>query len=184
MLDQAKAQLLEIMETLHEDIEAGVPIVGLEPACVAVFRDELLNLFPHNPLAQKLSRQVYLFSEFIVEQTNLEIKPLNRKAVVHGHCHHKAVMGMNSENQLMKKLGLDIKTPESGCCGMSGSFGFKPEHYDLSMKIGEKSLLPSVRDAEEEMLVIADGYSCREQIEQGAGKRALHVAEVTRSALR
>lgn len=184
LLDQAKAQLIEIMETLHQDIEAGVPIIGLEPACVAVFRDELLNLFPHNPLAQKLSQQVFLFSEFIVGQTNLEIKPLNRKAVVHGHCHHKAVLGMNSENQLMKKLGLDITVPESGCCGMSGSFGFKPEHYELSMKIGEKSLLPSVRDAEEEMLVIADGYSCREQIEQGAGRQALHVAEVTRMALK
>lgn len=183
MLDQAKAQLLEIMEALHLDIEAGVPIVGLEPACVAVFRDELLNLFPHNPLALKLSRQVFLFSEFIVEQTNLEIKPLNRKAVVHGHCHHKAVLGMNSENQLMKKLGLDIKAPESGCCGMSGSFGFKPEHYDLSMKIGEKSLLPTVREAESEMLIIADGYSCREQIEQGADRRALHVAEVLQLAL-
>lgn len=183
MLDQAKAQLIEIMDALHQDIEAGVPIVGLEPACVAVFRDELLNLFPDNPLAQKLSRQVYLFSAFIVEQTNLEIKPLNRRAVVHGHCHHKSVLGMNSENQLMKKLGLDIKTPESGCCGMSGSYGFKPEHYDLSMKIGEKSLLPAVRNAEEETLVIADGYSCREQIEQGSGKRAFHVAEVLLAAI-
>lgn len=184
LLNQAKAQLIEIMETLHQDIEAGVPIVGLEPACVAVFRDELLNLFPHNLLAQKLGQQVFLFSEFIVEQTNLEIKPLNRKAVVHGHCHHKAVLGMNSENQLMKKLGLDISAPESGCCGMSGSFGFKPEHYELSIKIGEKALLPTVRETEDEMLVIADGYSCREQIEQGAGRHAMHVAEVLQLALK
>lgn len=184
MLDQAKAQLIEIMETLHQDIEAGVPIVGLEPACVAVFRDELLNLFPHDPLAQKLSRQVFLFSEFIVDQTNLEIKPLNRKAVVHGHCHHKSILGMNSENQLMKKLGLDIKTPESGCCGMSGSFGFKPEHYDLSMKISEKSLLPAVRTVDRATLVIADGYSCREQIEQGTGKKSFHIAELVNLALK
>lgn len=183
MLDQAKAQLIEIMETLQQDIEAGVPIVGLEPACVAVFRDELLNLFPHNPLAQKMSRQVFLFSEFIVNKTHLEFKSLNRKAIVHGHCHHKAVLGMNSENQLLKKLGLDIKTPESGCCGMSGSFGFKPENYELSMKIGEKSLLPAVREAEDDLLLIADGYSCREQIEQGAGRCALHVAEVVKMAL-
>ena len=184
LLNQAKTQLIEIMETLRQDIEAGVPIVGLEPSCVAVFRDELLNLFPHDVLAQKLSKQVFLFSEFIVGQTNLEIKPLNRNAVVHGHCHHKAVLGMNSESQLMKKLGLDIKTPESGCCGMSGSFGFKPEHYDLSMKIGEKSLLPYVRDAEKETLVIADGYSCREQIGHGTGKRVLHIAEVVQMTLR
>lgn len=184
MLDQAKAQLVEIMKTLRQDIEAGTPIVGLEPACVAVFRDELLNLFPLDQLAQKLSRQVFLFSEFIVGQTELKLKPLDRKAVVHGHCHHKAVLGMGSETQLLKNLGLKVEMPEAGCCGMSGSFGFKPEHYELSMKVGEKSLLPSVRAAGEGVLVIADGYSCREQIEQGTGRRALHVAEVTQMALR
>lgn len=183
MLDQAKAQLIEIMEALRTEIEAGVPIVGLEPACVVVFKDELLNLFPLDPLAQKLSRQVFLFSEFIVGQTELKLQSLDRKAVVHGHCHHKAVLGMGSETQLLKNLGLKVEMPEAGCCGMSGSFGFKPEHYELSMKVGEKSLLPSVRAAGKEVLVIADGYSCREQIEQGTGKRALHVAEVVQMAL-
>lgn len=183
MLDQAKAQLVEIMDTLRQEIEEGVPVIGLEPACVAVFRDELLNLFPLDPLAQKLSRQVFLFSEFMAGQTDLKLPKLNCKAVVHGHCHHKAVLGMGSETQLLKNLGLQFEMPDAGCCGMSGSFGFKPEHYALSMIVGEKTLLPAVRAAEEDVLVIADGYSCREQIEQGTGRRALHVAEVVNMAL-
>lgn len=183
MLDQAKAQLVEIMDVLRDEIEEGIPIVGLEPACVAVFRDELPNLFPGDPLAQKLSRQVFMFSEFLVGQTDLKLKSLDRKAVVHGHCHHKAVLGMGSETQLLKNLGLQFDQPESGCCGMSGSFGFKPEHHALSTALAEKALLPAVRAAAEDDMVIADGYSCREQIEQGTGRRALHVAEVVQMAL-
>ncbi|HJT59561.1 MAG TPA: hypothetical protein VJ761_23835, partial [Ktedonobacteraceae bacterium] len=106
------------------------------------------------------------------------------KAVVHGHCHHKAIMKLDDEESLLTKLGLDYHVLDSGCCGMAGAFGFEREHYDLSIKAGERVLLPAVRHADKETLIIADGFSCREQIEQTTDRQALHVAQVIQMAMR
>jgi FAD/FMN-containing dehydrogenase/Fe-S oxidoreductase len=184
MLDRAQSLLLQILDELSPEIEAGVPIIGLEPSCVAVFRDELLNLFPHDERAQALSRQTFLLSEFLeIFASNVPLPQLNRKALLHGHCHHKSLMKMTAEESVLQRLGIDFRSPAPGCCGMAGSFGFEPDKYDLSMAIGELELLPAVRQAPPDWLIIADGFSCREQIAQGSPRHALHLAEVLRMAI-
>jgi Fe-S oxidoreductase len=151
---------------------------------VAVFRDELVNLFPHDERAQALSRQTFLLSEFLeTKAKNFPLPRLNRKAVLHGHCHHKSLMRMTAEESLLCRLGVDFHAPAPGCCGMAGSFGFERDKYDISMAIGEMELLPAVRQAPPDWLIIADGFSCREQIAQGTPRHALHLAEVLQMAL-
>ena len=186
MLDQAKGYLRDILTKLQPQIQAGIPIVGLEPSCVAVFRDELTDLFPNDKDAQRLSKQTFLLSEFL----NRELKDyrpprLERKALVHFHCHHKSVMGKQDEEELLKKIGIDYSAPEDGCCGMAGSFGFEAGggHYDVSVACGERVLLPAVRKEDRHALIIADGFSCKQQIEQTTNRQAMHVAEVIRMAL-
>jgi FAD/FMN-containing dehydrogenase/Fe-S oxidoreductase len=184
MLDTAERLLRQILDALRPQIAAGIPVVGLEPSCVAVFRDELINLFPNDEDAQRLSRQAFLLSEFLERHaTGYEPPKLARKALVHGHCHHKAVMGMGAQEKLLWKMGLDYTMPEAGCCGMAGSFGFEEDHYDVSIKVGERALLPAVRAADKDILIVADGFSCREQIAQTTDRRALHLAEVLRMGL-
>jgi len=184
LLDRAEALLLQILDTLTPEIEAGIPIVGLEPSCVAVFRDELCNLFPHDDRAQRLSRQVFLFSEFLENQKDfIHLPRLERKAIIHGHCHHKAIMKMTAEEFVLRRMGVDFQAPAPGCCGMAGPFGFEADHYHVSMDIGELELLPAVRQAPPDWLVIADGFSCREQIAQGTDRQALHLAEILQIAL-
>ncbi len=184
MLDRAQALLLQILDELSPEIEAGIPIVGLEPSCVAVFRDELLNLLPHDKRAQALSRQTFLLSEFLeIHAANFNLPRLDRKAILHGHCHQKSLMKMTGEEAVLRRLGVDFQVPAPGCCGMAGSFGFEPDKYDISIAIGELELLPSVRQAPSDWLIIADGFSCREQIAQGTPRHALHLAEVLQMAL-
>jgi FAD/FMN-containing dehydrogenase/Fe-S oxidoreductase len=185
MLDLAKHQLRQILDALQPRIAAGVPLVGLEPSCVTVFRDEMGNLFPQDEDARRLAGQTFLLSELLEERTPGYTPPrLDRKAVVHGHCHHKAVIRMTAEARLLSKMGLDFEILDSGCCGMAGSFGFEADHYDVSVAVGEQVLLPAVRKADADTLLIADGFSCRQQIEQTTGRKALHIAEVLRMALR
>ncbi len=185
MLDTAKALWRETLDALRPEIEAGTPVVGLEPSCVAAFRDELLNLYPMDEDAKRLSHNTFFLSEFLVKKVP-EFKPprLGRKAIVQKHCHHDHVMGYKEENQLLQKLGLDFEVLDSGCCGMAGSFGFEADHYDVSVRVGERMLLPSVRAADPETLVIADGFSCREQVADLTGRGALHIAQVLQMALR
>ena len=182
-LTEAKALLQGILDALREEIAAGTPVVGLEPACVAVFRDEMLNLFPHDQAAQKLSRQTFLLSEFLVSQAQYRPPPFQATALVHGHCHQKALMGMGADTKLLGELGLEYDVPDSGCCGMAGSFGFDHEKYDLSMKIGELVLLPAVRETDVETLIVCNGFSCREQITQATGRKTLHLAELLQMAI-
>jgi Fe-S oxidoreductase len=185
MLDTAKTLLRQILTTLKPQIEAGIPLVGLEPSCLAVFRDELTNLFPFDEDAKRLSRQAFLLSEFLNKKgKDYRLPQLKRKAIVHGHCHHKAVMKMNDEEAVLSKLGLDFQVLDSGCCGMAGSFGFEREHYDVSRDVGELVLLPAVRQAPKDTLIVANGFSCQEQIEQTTDRKALHLAEVIQMALR
>ena len=185
LLDRAERQLLQILDTLTPEIEAGIPIVGLEPSCVAVFRDELCNLFPNDSRAQRLSRQVLHLSEFLENHKDfIRLPRLERKAIMHGHCHHKAILKTTAEESVLRRMGIDFQAPAPGCCGMAGSFGFEADHYDVSMDIGELELLPAVRQAPPDWLVIADGFSCREQIAQGTDRQAFHLAEVLQMALR
>ena len=184
MLDRAQSLLLQILDELSPEIEAGIPIVGLEPSCVAVFRDELVNLFPHDERAQALSRQTFLLSEFLeTKARNFSLPQLNRKALLHGHCHHKSLMKMTTEEAVLRRIGVDFQTPAPGCCGMAGSFGFERDKYDISIAIGELELLPAVRQTPPHWLIIADGFSCREQIAQCSPRNALHLAEVLQMAL-
>ena len=149
-----------------------------------MFRDELVNLFPHDERAQALSRQTFLLSEFLESRAkNFALPHLNRKAILHGHCHQKSLMKMASEEAVLTRLGVDFQSPAPGCCGMAGSFGFERDKYDISIAIGELELMPAVRQAPSDWLVIADGFSCREQIAQGSGRHALHLAEVLQMAL-
>jgi FAD/FMN-containing dehydrogenase/Fe-S oxidoreductase len=183
MLSMAKKYLQHVMKTLRPQIEAGTPIVVLEPSCASVFRDELRNLFPDDPIAQRLRDQVFLLSEFLEQKApHLELPQLSRDALVQGHCHHKSVLKLDQEKSVLKKLGLRSDFLTSGCCGMAGSFGFEKDKYDVSVDIGERVLLPRVRAAAPSTLIIADGFSCREQISQLTSRNALHLAEVIEQA--
>ncbi len=184
LLERAKTLLLQIMDVLEPEIESGVPIVVLEPSCAAVFRDELLNLFPHDQRARRLAQRTFLLSEFLEQKaTHFELPRLARKALLHGHCHHKSVMKMTAEESVLSKMGIDFSSPAPGCCGMAGSFGFEAEKFEISQAVGELELLPAVRQASPETLIVADGFSCREQIAQGTERHALHLAEVLQMAL-
>ncbi|MGH2564031.1 MAG: heterodisulfide reductase-related iron-sulfur binding cluster, partial [Ginsengibacter sp.] len=185
MLNQAKKMLVEIMHTLKDDIQNGTPIVGFEPSCVAVFRDELHNLFPHSEEASRLKKQVFTLAEFLEKKApDFKIPSLKNKAIIQGHCHHKAIMKMDSEKSLLKKANLDYEMLDSGCCGMAGYFGYeKGDHYDVSIKAGERVLLPAVRKASDTTIIIADGFSCREQIEQETNRKGMHLAQVIQMAL-
>jgi FAD/FMN-containing dehydrogenase/Fe-S oxidoreductase len=185
MLNRAKALLLQIMDELLPEIEAATPIVVLEPSCAAVFRDELKNLFPKDERAQALSKQVFLLSEFLEQRAkNFSPPKLPRRALIHGHCHHKAIMKMTAEEAVLDRMGIKFTAPAPGCCGMAGAFGFEKEKYDVSKAIGELELLPAVREAPTDWLIVADGFSCREQIAQETDRHALHLAEVLQMALR
>jgi FAD/FMN-containing dehydrogenase/Fe-S oxidoreductase len=177
----AKRLLMETLDALGPDLDAGVPVIGLEPSCVSVFRDELTGLFPKDPRAQKLAQSTFTLSEFLSRE-HVALPTLNRKALVQAHCHHKAVMRFDAEEALLRGIGLELTHPDSGCCGMAGAFGFEKKHYDLSMKVGERVILPMVREADAETLIIANGFSCREQIEQSTGRATLHLAEVLKLA--
>ena len=182
MLETAKDLWRQTLEVLRPCIREGIPVVGVEPSCVAAFRDELINLFPQDKDAQRLSKQTFMLSEFLMKE-GFEPPRLTRKALVHYHCNHHAIMGKEAENALLKKLGVDFEDSKAGCCGMAGPFGFEDEHYGISVKCAERKLLPQVRAASDDTLLIADGFSCREQIVQTTGRQAMHVSEVLRLAL-
>jgi FAD/FMN-containing dehydrogenase/Fe-S oxidoreductase len=185
MLNTAKRMLVEIMETLHDEIKNGVPIVGLEPGCVAVFRDELHNLFPHDEQASRLSKQVFTLGEFLEKQApDFKVPQMKQKAIVHGHCHHRSIMKMDCEKKVLDKTKMDYEILPTTCCGMAGYFGYeKGTHYDVSIKAGEQLLLPKVREADEATVIIADGFSCREQIDQETNRKAMHLAQVLQMGL-
>jgi FAD/FMN-containing dehydrogenase/Fe-S oxidoreductase len=181
-LGLAERYLRRSLDQLREWYRAGIPIVGLEPSCVAVFRDELGKLLPHDDDAKRLAQCTYHFAEFF-QRFDAEPPRLERKAFVWGHCHHKATGGIGPEIELLKSMGVDVETLEAGCCGLAGSWGFEASHHDVSLQCGEQGLLPKVRELGDETLVVADGFSCKTQIEQGGtGRRGLHVAQVLKLA--
>ncbi len=145
MLDRAKRLLRKTMDALAARYRSGMPIVVLEPSCAAVFRDELINLFPDDERAHKLSLQTFLLSEFLEKKApGFDPPKLGAKALIHGHCHHKSLMKMTDEEAVLTKMGIDWNAPAPGCCGMAGSFGFDEDKYDISVAIGELEFLPAV----------------------------------------
>ncbi len=182
MLDQAKAYLRRVLTAMAPAIAAGTPVVFLEPSCASVFKDELTNLFPKDEAAQKFSKQVILLAD-LLDQVGYQPGTLRGKAIVHGHCHHKALWSLSPEQRLLEAAGLQTKVLDSGCCGLAGSFGYEAEHHEISMKIGEQVLFPKVREAEPDTIIVSDGFSCRQQIAHGTARRGMHLAEVLAMAL-
>ncbi len=185
MLSLAKTLLQQIVNMLRPKIRAGVPVVGLEPSCVSVFRDELPELLPDDPDAERLAKQTYTLAEFLTQKApDFDIPRLHANAIVHGHCHHKAVLGFSADIEVLKRTGVNAEILDSGCCGLAGTFGFEPHKYEMSKQIGDLVLLPAVRSAAKESLIIADGFSCKTQIEQMTDRQAVHLAQVLQIAIR
>jgi len=185
MVDRAKSYLHRILQGLARPIDAGIPIVVLEPSCASVFRDELRSLFPSDARAERLRKQTFVLSEFLERQVPGYVPPkLDREVLLHGHCHHKAIIKMGDEESLLKKMGVQVQAPDAGCCGMAGPFGFESSKYEVSKAIGERVLLPAVRAAKPSTLIVANGFSCQEQIVQGAGRPAIHLAELLQLGLK
>jgi len=184
MLDTAKTYLRRILRILGEPIDAGLPIVVLEPSCASVFRDELRNLFPADERANRLRSRIFLLSEFLQRHApDYQPPRLSRKVLLHGHCHQKALMKMSHEEALLRKMDTDLLSIDSGCCGMAGPFGFEKDKYEISQAVGERVLLPAVRQTPTETLIVSDGFSCREQIFQATGRRPVHLAEALQIAM-
>lgn len=187
-VEAAKAEAKRMMAALSPALADGTPIVGLEPSCLLALRDEFYSL-SLGPQVGELGKQAFLFEEFLMREANkgmkLKLKPLPaRKVLVHGHCHQKAFGAMKSMRKVLAWIPeLDVELIDSSCCGMSGSFGLETEHAEASRQMAELSLLPAVRQADEDTIVIADGFSCRHQIEEGSGRQPVHVAMVLARAL-
>lgn len=184
MLDRARNMLRDCLDSLQPEIAEGTPLVALEPSCLSVFRDEARNLFPGDEKARRLQRQACTFAEFLERHApEASLPQIPRPALIHAHCHHEAVLSMEADKRLFERLGLDWTLLDSGCCGMAGSFGFEAHKYDVSVAIAEQRLLPAVRNRGTDTLLIADGFSCREQVEDLEGILPRHVAEVIADAL-
>jgi FAD/FMN-containing dehydrogenase/Fe-S oxidoreductase len=184
MLDLAERLLRRTLDRLRPEIRAGIPVVGLEPSCISVFRDELPNLLGGDLDAIRLSKQTFTLDEFLMRECEGFRPPkLDAVAIVHGHCHQKAVLDIGPQRKLLEAMGVGFAEPETGCCGMAGSFGFEAGKYRISSAIGERHLLPSIRRADGDTLILANGFSCREQIRSVPGADPLHVAQVLHKAM-
>jgi Fe-S oxidoreductase len=190
LVDEAKQEARRMLDLFKPFVERGVPIVGLEPSCLLSLRDEFLH-YGFGEEAQRLSKQAFLFEEFLVREEKvgrlqLALKPLAKEqALVHGHCHQKAFDAFTPVQTVLNWIPeLKVSTVESSCCGMAGSFGYEAEHYATSQAMAELSLLPAVRKIDGNTVMVADGTSCRHQIHDGAGVDAIHVARVLAMALK
>jgi Fe-S oxidoreductase len=178
MLDRAKSYLLHVLDRLGPQLQAGTPIVVLEPSCASIFRDEAPNLLAKDPRTERLAAQTYLLSEFLARKAP-HYTPQNlagRHILLHGHCHQKPFM--SEEMQLLKTAGAEVELLDSGCCGMAGPFGFEKDKYEISKTLANRVLLPAVEHAAKETLIVTNGFSCREQVAQLSDRRAVHLAQV------
>jgi len=189
LLDEARLEASRMLEALQPYLDRGVPIVGLEPSCLLTLRDEYLALLPGDA-SRALAQQAMLFEEFLASEysagrLDLSLQAIEHKqALIHGHCHQKAFATMNSLESLLGLIpGLEVATIDSSCCGMAGSFGYEAEHYEMSMKMANLTLLPTIDKASDDVLLVANGTSCRSQIQHGSNREALHVARVLQMAL-
>tara|TARA_B110000438_G_scaffold62815_1_gene63345 strand:- start:25735 stop:28626 length:2892 start_codon:yes stop_codon:yes gene_type:complete len=189
LIDEAKIEVCRTMEALKPFVQRGIPIVGLEPSCLLTLRDEYLVLFP-GEASKSLADNSFMLEEFLAAEHDADQLKLNlqalptKQALLHGHCHQKAFAALSPVQKILGLIpGLEVKTIDSSCCGMAGSFGYEKEHYETSMAMGSLSLFPSIEAAQDDVLIVADGTSCRGQIEHGTGRQALHVARVLQMAL-
>jgi Fe-S oxidoreductase len=187
MLDEAREEATRLLAAALPLARAGIPIVGLEPSCLYTLRDEIPALLP-GPEAEEVAGQARMLDEFLEEAwaagDTLPFTHASRRVLVHGHCHQKAFGGDASTLAMLNRVpGLEVEAIESGCCGMAGAFGYRAEHYETSIAMGELELLPTVRTAEAGTLIVADGTSCRAQIADGTGRKAVHSAIVLAEAL-
>ncbi len=186
-LDLAKQKLEAILDAIGNQINSGtgspIAVVGLEPGCMSVFKDELLKFFPNDPRAKLLTERTYLLGDFLHDQSYVPPK-LNCEILVHAHCHQKSLFGTKGDGALLTALGGKVNYIDSGCCGMAGSFGFNPEHIEISKATGELVLLPAIRAANLDTIILTNGFSCREQIEQETGRKVLHLAELLKMAIK
>jgi FAD/FMN-containing dehydrogenase/Fe-S oxidoreductase len=182
-LDAAQTYLRHVLDVLREHVRAGTPVVGMEPSCLAVFKDELVKMLPHDDDARRLAENSHHFSEFL-DRTGSPVPQLHGRALLWTHCHQRATGGSSPARSVLERMGLDVEEVKGGCCGLAGSWGFEEGKYSISLECGEQALLPAVRDASADVLVVADGFSCRTQIEDaGTGRRALHLAQVIKLGL-
>jgi Fe-S oxidoreductase len=190
LVDEARSEVRRTLDALLPYVEAGTPVVGLEPSCLLTFRDEALSLLP-GPQASLLAQHCFLIEEFLdreraAERLQLDLRPLGgvQRALVHGHCHQKAFGAMPSVQRVLALIPeLSVEVIDSSCCGMAGTFGYEAEHFGTSLQMAGLKLLPAVRAADDETIVIADGVSCRHQIRDGAQRDAIHVVRVLAAAL-
>ncbi len=183
MLSTAERLWEQVLDTLRDDIRAGVPVVGVEPSCVAAFRDELVGLLPHDADAHRLSEQTFLLSEFL-ERQRYRPPRLETEALVQLHCHHVAALGADAEQSLLERMGVSAEVLDAGCCGLAGSFGYSADKYEVSVRVGERKMAPRIRAAGAGTEIVTDGFSCREQIQHLTDRTPLHVAELLRRAVR
>jgi FAD/FMN-containing dehydrogenase/Fe-S oxidoreductase len=181
LLGTARKYLANVLDRVAPEIEAGLPFIFLEPSCASIFKDEALEMFPNDPRAQKLSKQVWLLADWLAAKApdwvvgRLE----GAQVLVHGHCHHKAVFGgPKNEIALLRKAGAQVEMIETTCCGMAGPFGFEADKIEVSKAIANLGLMPAVNAAGPMTLIVADGFSCREQISQLSGREGMHFAEI------
>jgi FAD/FMN-containing dehydrogenase/Fe-S oxidoreductase len=182
MLGRAKKQVQRIVTMLSREIEWGTPIVVLEPSCLSVFRDELPSLLPGDPRASRLKQDAVSLTE-LIQQKGLSIPRLTKRVMVQPHCHESSVIGLDPLRRILEEMGTNAQLLEGGCCGMAGSFGMEARKYPVSLQIAERVVVPAIRQREEETLVVADGFSCREQIRDLAGTYPLHMAQILRMAM-
>ena len=187
-VDEARAEAERTLAALAPYVERGVPVIGLEPSCLFSFRDEIPALLKSDA-ARRVADNALLFEEFLAREAaagklDLKLAPIKKRALLHGHCHQKSFDTMSSVEATLKLVPeLEVETIESSCCGMAGAFGFHADTIDVSRAMGELSLLPAVRKAPDDAIIVADGTSCRHQIHDGAGREAMHVARVLAAAL-
>jgi len=187
-LDTARKWLLDILDKMRPEIEAGIPMVVLEPSCWSVFYDEMPNILHGNKDADRLHQNTYLLADFLKAHAPDYSPPkMSGKALLHRHCHHKSELkhAPEHEKKILKEMGLDVQEPETGCCGMAGAFGYtEGEQTDVALACGERVLLPKVREAEENTILVSDGFSCKEQIRQCTKREGMHLAQVIQLAKR
>ncbi|MBT5832626.1 MAG: oxidoreductase, partial [Candidatus Latescibacteria bacterium] len=188
-IERVKENAAANIEQLHRYVEQGYPIVGFEPSCVSMLQDDYCDLID-DPRAKVVAQNITTFEDFVsdlAQRGELEVKftEATQKVLLHGHCHQKALWGVNGAlGALSLPEGYDVSPIASGCCGMAGSFGYEAEHYDVSLKVGESRLLKVVREAENDTEIVAGGLSCRQQIMHATGKRAKHPAEILWEAVK
>jgi Fe-S oxidoreductase len=181
LLESAREHLEAVFTTLAGSLKDDAPIVVLEPSCFAVLRDEAVNLYADRPIAQAVADRAVLFTTFIRPHLERgELPPLSGRALVHVHCHQRAIVGVDDSGAALRAAGFSAHIPDAGCCGLAGSFGFDKDHYQVSVDVGERVLFPAVRAEAQDTVIVADGFSCREQIRHGTRRRAYHSAEILR----